>query len=29
MGFPDGTVVKNLLASARDARGMGLIPIVL
>ena len=25
-GFPGGTVVKNLLASAQDAGGLGLIP---
>ena len=25
-GFPDGAVVKNLLASAGDARDVGLIP---
>ena len=26
MGFPDGTVVKNLSANAGDARNLGLIP---
>ena len=26
LGFPGGSVVKNLLAKARDARGVGLIP---
>ena len=26
MGFPGGTVVKNLPADARDARYVGLIP---
>ena len=26
MGFPDGSVVKNLPASAGDARNLGLIP---
>ena len=26
MGFPGGTVVKNLLANAGDARDMGSIP---
>ena len=26
MGFPDGSVVKNLPANAREARDMGLIP---
>ena len=25
LGFPDGIVVKNLLANAQDARGMGSI----
>ena len=26
MGFPDGSVVKNPPANAREARDMGLIP---
>jgi len=26
MGFPDGSMLKNLLANAGDAKDMGLIP---
>ena len=28
MGFPGGTVLKNLLANAGDPRDMGLIPVL-